>query len=101
MNGGCPSGEQPAHFTSGFAVLGQLRWSEFYATKRTCSASESMSAKCQKRTRQPSQGVLIDLAVMMTTKFLPGSSNSLMLAIGSPVNQQQVIASQAPLGTSR
>ncbi len=29
---------------------------------------------------------------LMTTKFLPGSSNSLVLAVGSPVNQQ-VIAS--------
>jgi len=38
---------------------------------------------------------------MMTTKFLPGSSNSLMLAIGSPVNQQQVIASRVLLGTRR
>jgi hypothetical protein len=51
---------------------------------------------------RPSQGVLIDFAVfMMTTKFLPGSSDSLMLAIGSPVNQQQVIASQGSLGTRR
>jgi hypothetical protein len=30
---------------------------------------------------QASQAVLMDLAVMMTTKLLPGSSNSLMLAI--------------------
>jgi hypothetical protein len=31
--------------------------------------------------------LIMDLAVfMMTTKFLPGSSNSLMLAIGSPAN---------------
>ena len=42
---------------------------------------------------------LIDLAVFHDDdQVLPGSSNSLMLAIGSPVNQQQVIASQAPLG---
>ena len=34
---------------------------------------------------------------MMTTKFFP----SLMLAIGSPVNQQQVIASKGSLGTRR
>jgi hypothetical protein len=43
----------------------------------------------------------MDLAVMMTTKFLPGSSNSLMLALGSPVKEQQVIASQGSLGTRR
>ena len=45
---------------------------------------------------------LIDLAVFHDDdQVLPGSSNSLMLAIGSPVNQQQVIASQSPVGTSR
>jgi hypothetical protein len=40
--------------------------------------------------------VCLDNSFMMTTKFLP----SLMLA-RITVNQRQVIANQAPLGTSR
>jgi hypothetical protein len=37
---------------------------------------------------------------MMTTKFLP-DSKSLMWAIGSLVNEQQLIANQGSLGTRR
>jgi hypothetical protein len=58
-----------------------------------------MSAKCRKRKSAGITGVLIDLAVFHDDdQVFARIFQQLDVGNRSPVNQQQVIASQAPLG---
>jgi hypothetical protein len=68
---GTPSSCRPQRVIAAAAPTQRIKFNQ---------ARAGQPAMCHKRTSQASQGVLTDLAVMMTTKFLPGSSNSLMLA---------------------